>query len=597
MYRDENTEHQTDNDDLKKGVKMDLNKLKDELSQMGLLVRKLEEWAETRPDKVFFYYGEENSFLTYKEFNRRANCIAHNLQAIGVKKGDRVCLYLQNPLVTLQSMVAIWKLGAVYCPINFLYKGRLLSFQIADTQPRLLITENGRETILNQIELDINGIPVVVHYPEKEDHDYKPENAALKLSETISQTAFSDLLTGDHSNPGIELSYWDTANIIYTSGTTGPPKGVVQSHRWLQNYCYYGVKLLHPDDVVYCDLPLYHIGGVFSLVGRAAWKGCTVAVWDRFSASEFWNRINTSQASYCLLLDVMMPWLMQAEEQLEDRNNTLRRAHMQPLPEYHYSFARRFGLDFVNVGYGATEIGYGCAAMIDESVGGAGSPEEYRNGFSNEEIIEIARQLGMPVVPGNSKIKKGYMGKPCTQHEVTILDEKDEELAPGEYGQIALRGRLPYLLLNEYFNRQDASLKVFKNFWFHTGDGAYRDRDGIFYFVDRMGGFIRVKGENISSFQIEDIMNTHPKIAVSAAFPIQAEQGLEDDIVVYIVNIPGAELTEVEVESWIEKEIPRYMRPKYIRFIDELPQTPTHKVEKYKLKEMFLEEMQGVVQN
>jgi crotonobetaine/carnitine-CoA ligase len=561
------------------------------LAAMGLIVEKLEHWAATQPEKIFIHYGEEDASYSYAEFNRLANCVANNLSALGVQKGDRVSLFLKNPWATLLSMFALWKLGAVFCPINFLYSGRLLSYQINDTNSTLLISESGREPVLNRIADDISCRRVVMYRPAPGQHDYDAESAGLTLRPPFQEILFNELLTGDGANPGVELNYWDTANIVYTSGTTGPPKGVVQSFRWLQNYCYYGVSMLHPDDVVYCDLPLYHVGGAFSLVGRGAWQGCTVSLWDRFSASDFWRRIKASGASVGLLLDVMMPWLLKADPRPDDRNNTLRRVHMQPLPEYHHAFAQRFGIDFVNVGYGATEVGYVCAALIDESVHGGGTPPEFAKGYAKDEVKEIAESLGMLVVPGDQPIAKGFMGRACMQHQVAILDEHDEELEPGSYGQIAVRPRLPYLLLNEYFNKPEATAAATRNFWFHTGDGAYMDSDKVFYFVDRLGGFIRVKGENISSFQIEDIINSHPQVGVSAAFPVPAAEGLEDDIVVYLVPAQGAELDEAELRQWIDEEMPAYMRPKHLRFIDKLPQTPTFKVEKYKLKEMFLKEI------
>lgn len=565
--------------------------LKAEFDKMGLITDRIEQWAALRPEALFFYYGEEDRRLTYGEFNRMVNCIANGLRSMDVRKGDRVSLFLQNPLVTALSMVAIWKIGAVFCPINFLYKGRLLSYQIRDTKPKLLITEKGRETVLNDIKDEIEDVAVVLHAPKKTNHDFRDDHARLELDTCFRQVMFEELLTGDDSNPGVSLHWRDTANIIYTSGTTGMPKGVVQSFRWLQNYCYYGTRMLHPDDVVYCDLPLYHIGGAFSLVGRAAWRGASVAVWDHFSGSQYWDRIRTSGASVTLLLDVVMPWLLQTPESRTDRENTLRRVHMQPLPEYHHRFAKRFGIDFVNVGYGATETGYVCAAVIEECMDGSGTPEALRKGYTNEEVKQIARELGMPVVPGNADIKKGFMGTACIHHRVAILDENDEELSPGQYGQLALRGRLPYVMLDEYFNNPQATVEVNKNYWFHTGDGACMDGAGIFYFVDRMGGFIRVKGENISSFQIEDVLNTHPKVRASAVFPVPAEVGLEDDIVAYIVPA-DSDLTEEELLCWIEKEMAKYMQPKHIRFIQCLPQTPTHKIEKYKLKEMFNKEME-----
>jgi crotonobetaine/carnitine-CoA ligase len=569
---------------------MDERTLENHLEQMGLIVDKMEEWAEKTPDKTFFYYGEQDRSYSYAEFNRMANRIGNHLHDMGVSKGDRVSLFLQNPFITILSMFGLWKIGAVFCPINFLYKGRLLSYQLEDTNPRCLITELSRVQTLNDVAADVPGMRIFIHSPDEVDHNYNPEHKSHELHKNFEQIPFSELLAGDDSSPGIHLNPWDTASIVYTSGTTGPPKGVVQSFRWLQNYCYYGVKMLHPEDVVFCDLPLYHIGGAYSLVGRAAWRGCTAAVWDRFSASDYWNRINKCGASVTLLLDVMMPWLLQPEESSEDSHNTLRRVHMQPLPEYHNLFAKRFGIDFVNVGYGATECGYVCAAIIDETTNGGGTPKGLVKGHSSDKIRSIAEDLGMPVVDGSKPIKKGFMGKACMFHQVSILGEHDETMERGEYGQIGLRSRLPYVLMNEYFNKPEATVEVFRNQWFHTGDGAYCDEQGCFFFVDRMGNFIRVRGENISSFQVEDLLNGHPKIGVSAAFPVPAGQGLEDDIVVYIVPVSGETLEEDELREWIETEMPGYMRPKHIRFIDALPQTPTHKVEKYKLRAMFEEE-------
>jgi crotonobetaine/carnitine-CoA ligase len=234
-----------------------------------------------------------------------------------------------------------------------------------------------------------------------------------------------------------------------------------------------------------------------------------------------------------------------------------------------------------------------CAGLIDEAPEGGGTPEAYQKGYSREETLQVARELKMPVVRGDEPIQKGFMGTPCLLHEMSILNERDEELPPGEYGQIGLRSRLPYVLLNEYFNKPEATAEAFRNLWFHTGDGAHQDAQGYCYFVDRMGGFIRVKGENISSFQIEDVINTHPHIRMSAAFSIPAAEGLEDDIVVYAVPVAEAELTVADLQEWTRLEMPKYMWPKHIRLVESLPRTPTHKVEKYKLRDRILEEIKG----
>jgi len=364
----------------------------------------------------------------------------------------------------------------------------------------------------------------------------------------------------------------------------------VQSHRWMSQYTFNGRKLLHPDDIIYNDLPLYHVGGAFSNLVRGVWSGCAVAIWDKFSPRDFWRRIHKSGASRATLLDVMIPWLMNVPETDQDRLNPLKFVHMQPLPQYHHKVAKRFGIDFVSGGYGQTEAGAGFLGIIDELEEGEGTPLEFFKGYSREEIKAIARKWGFPVLSGKEEIKKGFMGKSVAL-EPAVLNERDEELGPGQYGQLAFRSKVPYSMLNGYFNKPEATLEAFRNLWFHTGDAVYRDEDEIYYFVDRMGGFIRTKGENISSYQIEDFINSHPQVDVCAAFPIPAEEGQEDDIVVYAVLKQGQNLSEEELRRWIGSEMPKFMWPKHIRFIDDLPKTPTNKVEKYKLKEKILIEL------
>ena len=169
---------------------MEKERLKKELDHMGLLVRKFETWADERPQKTFFYYGEADRHYTYDEFNNMCNRIANNLQRMGVAKGDRVALFLKNPLVTILSMFALWKLGAVFCPANFLYKGRLLSYQLNDTDPTLLILENGREPLLNDIKDQIKCRRVALYRPEAGQHDFDPEAARFKLDSVFEVTPF-----------------------------------------------------------------------------------------------------------------------------------------------------------------------------------------------------------------------------------------------------------------------------------------------------------------------------------------------------------------------------------------------------------------------
>ncbi|WP_253701152.1 class I adenylate-forming enzyme family protein [Bacillus sp. FJAT-29814] len=556
------------------------------------VIKKLEKWARERGDKTFIYYGEENRSITYKTFNELANSFAHNLIDKGIQKGDRISLFLKNSYITTIAMFGIWKAGAVYCPINFNYMGNLLSYQINDTEPKMLITERQMVPIINDIKDRLTPITIVLHDPKECEHDYQDE-VNIKLDGKFPSLLFQDFIVGNNDNPNIDLHFYDIANIIYTSGTTGPSKGVVQSYRCLHSYTYLVRAFNNQEDVLYNDLPMYHVGAAFANVVNAAFVGCTVAMWDKFSPSNFWKRIEISGATNAILVDVMIHWLMKEAPTENDRNNTLKKVQLQPLPEYHNDFAKRFGIHFVETEYGQTETGGGCHVIIDELGEEQGTPIEMYKGYTREEVAEIAKNLNLSFPKGNIKFPKGFVGGSTPFMEVAILNEHDEECDIGESGQFAYRPLFPHIMMKEYYNKPAATTEAFQNLWFHSGDVGYKDENGFYYFVDRMKNLIRHKGENISSYQIESLINQHDLVDICAAFPIPAEEGDADDIVVFVVPKTD-ELSEAALGEWTKREMPKYMWPKHIRIVPDLPKTPTNKIEKYKLRALILEEFQKV---
>lgn len=555
-----------------------------------IAVERLDHWAKVAGERTYFYYGEDDVTLSYAEFAARTDRIAGNLAAQGIGKGDHVSVFSVNPLICAMAMFGIWKAGAVYCPVNFAYAGRLLAYQLNDTAPKLVITDLALLGALNGVVGDLKQLPAVCLYEAPagaHGHVATREAVDARFGKAIAWGGLEQLA----DRPDVLLEFDDPANIIYTSGTTGPSKGVVQPHRWMAQYTFWGRKLLNHEDVIYNDLPMYHVGGAVFNVVRAAMVGCEVAVWDRFSPTAFWDRVRSRGATTAVLLDVMIPWLTKAPEDPQDRHNSLNKVHMQPLPESHAAVSRRFGFDFVTAGFGQTESGGPLCIFMQQTRQGEGTPPEYYKGYSHEEVLRLVSQSGVPIATEEQASIKRVMGLPAPFFEIAVLDERDQRCAAGEVGQLAIRPKLPGLIMQEYLGKPEKTVQAWRNLWFHTGDAAVQHENGMFAFVDRLGDRIRVRGENLSSFQVEDVLAQHPSVNLATVFAIAATEGDEDDIVAFVASREGATLVEQDLHEYAAKNMPKYMRPRHIRIVADIPRTATNKIEKYKLRAQILAEL------
>ncbi|RYF82551.1 MAG: AMP-dependent synthetase, partial [Comamonadaceae bacterium] len=443
----------------------------DLLAQGDMVLDRLDDCAARLPDKTYLHYGEDGLRLSFAQVKAETDRIAAGLVAMGLQPGQPVSVLTRNSLVSALAMFGIWRAGGVFAPVNYNFRGPLLSYQLNDTAPFALITDTSFAPVLVEIAAELKLNRLVVHTPADGDHDHSAEPvpawpAAWQLQD------FAALRRHGGAVPHVERGPFDVANIVYTSGTTGPSKGVVQPYRWMNHYSQSLRDGTTEDDVLYCDLPLYHVGGAFALVTRALWRGNTVGLWDRFSPTKFWDRIAECGASACILLDVMIPWLMKAPALPSDRANTLNKVHMQPLPAHHHEVAQRFGLDFVTCGFGQTESGAGFSCTIDELGDEMGAPAAVWKGLPKDAYRAHCRARGRLVVDGREPLPKGFMGRANPVLEVAILDEDDNIVPPGTVGQLAFRPRFPGLLLQEYFRKPEATIKALRNCWFHTGDAV-----------------------------------------------------------------------------------------------------------------------------
>lgn len=536
----------------------------------------LEDRADQLGDKRFISHGPTKQDFTYRETADIANSIGNSLLNLGVEKGDRICVLVRDPLTTVLSLFGISKCGAVYSPVNYEYKGEVLSYQINDIDPEVIVIEDRYLGKLNSITSSLNVHPDVVVC----ETDEKSE----QLTCDVHQSTFDDLLSGSTDDPRSDVEWNDVASILYTSGTTGQPKGVVLTHRWiLFNFSFPRHVILNQDDVVHTALPFYHATAAFFDLTGALVAGGQVAIWDKFDSEAFWDRIEKYEATCCTLLSVMIPWLNKQAEDDIARENTLNKMHMAPLPENHARIAREYGVDLITVALGSTESGVPIAGVIHAAKDGEGTPERRYKGARPKEVRRRATELGMAVTETVPDEEYGYVGKPLPHHEARVVDERGEEVDRGEVGEFIVRPDTPATIMREYFRKPEKTVESFQDLWYHSGDAASVDAEGNWYFVDRMGDLIRRRGENISSKQIEDIVGSQDEISNVAVFPVPAEEGGEDEIAIAVETSPGGEITETGLRDYLDTKLPGFMLPKFIFIVDEIPTTETNKVEKYKL--------------
>lgn len=193
-------------------------------------------------------------------------------------------------------------------------------------------------------------------------------------------------------------------------------------------------------------------------------------------------------------------------------------------------------------------------------------------------------EIGIPIHVRVNDRRKGSCGKPMDIYEMKLFDDHDSEVPPGEIGEIVFRPREPFIMMSDYYNMPEKTLEAFRNLWFHTGDLARRDEDGYFYFVDRKKDALRRRGENISSFEVERAINTHPDVLESAAVAVPSEVG-EDEVKICVVLKPDVTLLPEELIAYCEDRMPYFAVPRFVEFMESLPKTPTERVQKYLLKQ------------
>lgn len=542
--------------------------------------------ADHLGDRPFAHSGPTGESVSYAELDRRANAVGNALRERGIEKGDRILSLIEDPLYCLYTMFGAHKIGAVYAPINYEFRDDALVYNVSDVDPDLVVVEDQFVENLNGIVGQLDASAPVVHCDRDRDD-------AAPLDDAFTEIPFATLLDAAETDPGVETAWHDAACIIYTSGTTGRPKGVRISHRWiLHNYTRFRHVLVNEEDVVHSSLPRYHVIALFFDVATALIAGASVSLWNRFSTSDFWDRVDAYDATVTSLVSVMTPWLRDQPESPDDHDNTLNKVNFAPLPDYVDELGERFGWDFVTTCYGSTEAGMTAAAVIRCARGEQATPEDRYRGASHEAVVEAARSIDVPVVdvdemPDGEGV---YVGRPLDSTvESQIAGEHDVPVETGEAGELLVRPVDPSNVFDRYLNKPESTLESLGNLWYHTGDALRIDEDDNCFFLGRTGmDVIRRRGENISAMRIEDIVSGHEAVSTCAAFPAPAAEGGEDEVAVAVEPAPGASLDEAALLSYLDERMPAFMQPDHLFVVDNMPTTETNKVEKHNLADDLL---------
>jgi crotonobetaine/carnitine-CoA ligase len=503
-------------------------------------------------DDVFLMFDDRT--LTFAQVDDLANSYAAGLLRLGVGPGDRVCVLMENSPEFALTALAVNKIGAVWVPVNTTYRGEWLRETLADARARLLVVDDGlfdRVRVLGDAS-SLGPAPPLGPTP--------PLGRALRLGlrEPITDAGieclpFDVLDTGVTADPGITVAASDTSAVMWTSGTTGRSKGVLQSHSaWAHGAeVFRQVRQIREGDVLYCPLPMFNSGGwVFNII-QALIDGIPVGIDRQFSVQNFWERTRHYGATQITTLGAMHIYLWQAAPRADDRDNPVRSAGFVPIPhELVGPMKVRFGLDAVWQGYGQSEV--------------------------------------MPATiayPGRTW-KPNSAGTARPDLDLTLLDTDDEPVEVGEVGEVCVRPRKPGVIFSGYFNAAEQTVEAFSNLWYHTGDLARLDDDGELFFVDRKKDVMRHKGRNIASVDVERAAQAHPGVHEVAAHGVPAaELVYEDEVKLCVVRTPSVDVTAEDLAAHIMDNAPYYLVPRYIEFLDELPHTPTGRVQKFVLRE------------
>lgn len=500
------------------------------LAKRAFLNPSLEAFVDTHSGRRFTF-AEQNACA-----NRSANFLARELR---VKKGERVALLLMNGPEFLESFFAIAKLGAICVPLNWRLVADELQFILKDSGARTLIF--GGEFAQVVAELHKRGATDVRHWVQV-------GGDAARAAGALDYEALQRAASADE--PAVSACDDDLLYIMYTSGTTGLPKGAVHTHATAM----WGVMTIAATaemrfkDRYLVSLPLFHVGALTPITGNV-YRGVTSIVMRAFEPTKVWELIQSERVTVALKVPAMLNFMLQTYDPAKYDLSSLRwiMSGAAPVPVTLIESYAKLGIEIHQV-YGLTES-CGPACLIG---------------------------------PDDALAKAGSTGKAFFHTDVRVVDDKLNDIGPGEQGEVIIRG--PHVM-KEYWNRPEATADTIRDGWLHSGDVATVDKEGFVYIQDRIKDMVISGGENVYPAEIENVILGNPKVGEVAVIGQPSAKWGESAFAIVVKK--DASLTEREVLDWCQGKLARFKQPRAVGFIEVIPRNPSGKVLKRLLREQF----------
>ena len=490
-----------------------------------------------RPDEVA--QVDRSGAWTWASSFARATRMGGGFRTLGVERGHPAALLMDNSMDFVHAWSGLSLAGMVEVPVNTAYKGAFLSHILNDSAVEVLVAEDHYLDRLAAVAPELQHLTTVVVHGD-------PGAAGPELARRYRVVPFAEL-EGAAALPPVRVDPSELIAYMYTSGTTGASKGVLVPHA--QAYTYASredEERPRDEDRVLVTLPIFHLAGQWYGVYQALIHRARVILEPGFSVSGFWDVVRREGATVTVMLGAMAELLQQAPARPDDAANPLELAVMAPLASDVDGFRRRFGIEVAAV-YGMSEIGAVLSGPPDTIVGG----------------------------------EAGYPRAGC---RLRLVDADGRDVPPGQIGELWVKPEVPHTVMAGYHGLPEKTADTIVDGWVHTGDAFRRDEDGRFYFTDRLKDALRRRGENVSSFEVERVINEHPAVYESAVVAVPADLG-EDEIKAVIVGRPGVAVDFEDLTRFLVERLPYFMVPRYFELSDDLPKTPTQKVLKAALRE------------